>query len=719
MPAAHIATRGCPQAARAAALAPEASRPWLAGALAAHADEALPDLCLLASNAFARDPLAQAGYLNRHLGHFGLPPIALRENHRPLAPINLCAATVGDAVNGGPLVSVLMAVHNAARRVDAAMRSVLDQTWRHLELIVIDDASDDGSWARILAVAAGDARVRPLRLPRQLGPFGAKMIGLQHAQGSLITCHDADDWSHPEKIARQAVPLRARQDLIATTSCWVRVDDEGRFHARQRWPLMRWNPSSTLFRRDPVLARAGAWDVVRTGADSEFLDRLKAVFGADAVHRVGQPLAFGSHRPDSLTTDAVTGFDAHGHSAPREAYASAWHQWHTRVRRRGATPWVPPGLGVAAAHRAFDAPMALRIPFGDIEACQDSAGRPGFMEDTAHRPAWLAASAGLGRTATLAALLQGEVLTDGRHARRHPRLAGVLAWGRKPSARQAERLAHLLGLPVRWLEDGFLRSFLPGPQHPPLSILVDDEGVHYDAARPSALESLLNSAQHLLTGDLAEQTARARALIDAHGLSKYNHAPSLRRRHAVAGGPVLRPGDRQRILLVDQTAGDLSITHGGAHPPHFAGMLRAALEEHPRATVYIKTHPEVSLGHKQGHFTQLRDSERVVVLREAIEPRSLIAEMDQVFVVTSTLGFEALLAGKPVTCFGQPWYAGWGLTDDRQVIARRTRRRGVDELFAAAYLRGARYLDPETHERGTVFDVIHWLVRQRRMAGLI
>jgi len=719
VPAAHIATHGCAQAACAAALAPEAARPWLARALAAQADEALPDLCLLASNAFARDPLAQAGYLNRHLGHFGLSPIALRDNHRPLAPTNLRAANVGDAVNDGPLVSVLMAVHNAVQRVDAAMRSVLDQTWRQLELIVVDDASDDGSWTRILAAAAGDARVRPLRLPRQLGPFGAKMIGLQHAQGSLITCHDADDWSHPEKIARQAAPLRARPDLIATTSCWVRVDDEGRFHARQRWPLMRWNPSSTLFRRDPVLTRAGAWDVVRTGADSEFLDRLKAVFGADAVHRVGQPLAFGSHRPGSLTTDVATGFDAHGHSAPREAYASAWRQWHARVRRRGSTPWLPPGLGVAAAHRAFDAPAAVRIPVDDIHACRLSAGRPGFLEDAAHRPAWLATSTGLGRVPTLAALLEGELLADGRHARRQPRLAGVLAWGRKPSARRAEGLAERLDLPVRWLEDGFLRSFLPGPQHPPLSILVDDEGVHYDAARPSALESLLNSAQQWLDGELADQTARARALIDAHGLSKYNHAPSLRRHQAVAGGPLLRPGDRQRILLVDQTAGDLSIVHGGAHAGHFAAMLRAALQEHPHATVYIKTHPEVSLGRKQGHFAHLRNTDRVVLLREAIEPRSLIAEMDQVFVVTSTLGFEALLAGKPVTCFGQPWYAGWGLTHDRQPMARRARRRSVDELFAAAYLRGARYLDPETHERGTVFDVIQWLVRQRRLAGLV
>jgi capsular polysaccharide export protein len=74
---------------------------------------------------------------------------------------------------------------------------------------------------------------------------------------------------------------------------------------------------------------------------------------------------------------------------------------------------------------------------------------------------------------------------------------------------------------------------------------------------------------------------------------------------------------------------------------------------------------------------------RTVVLRQAINPLSLIEQMDRVYVVTSIMGFEALLAGKPVAVFGMPWYAGWGATDDRQTCARRTCQRAVDELFAA------------------------------------
>ena len=328
---------------------------------------------------------------------------------------------------------------------------------------------------------------------------------------------------------------------------------------------------------------------------------------------------------------------------------------------------------------------------------------------------WLTASPALRRLPGLPALLGAPV----RHAGPG---RGVLAWGQKPSAQRARWLARWRGLPLLRLEDGFLRSFGTGDRFPPLSIVVDEVGIYYDSTRPSALENLLQSEVDVLAGHRAT-VAQARALMQRHGLSKYNHAPPLAQVEAqqAAQGlpPLLRPQDRQRVLVVDQTAGDLSIALGGASAQTFADMLAAALAEHPQATVYVKTHPEVSAGRKGGHFGALGNSDRVVVLRQAIEPASLLREMDHVYVVSSTLGFEALLAGKPVTCFGLPWYAGWGATQDRQRCPRRTRTRSVDELFAAAYLHHARYLNPDTLQRGTIFDVIDWLARQRREAGLL
>lgn len=282
---------------------------------------------------------------------------------------------------------------------------------------------------------------------------------------------------------------------------------------------------------------------------------------------------------------------------------------------------------------------------------------------------------------------------------------GVLAWGHKPSSHRATGLANRLSFPLVRLEDGFLRSHGTGDKFPPLSLVVDDAGIYYDCTRPSALENRLNSDTDLLDG-IVSDVARAKELILQHRLSKYNHAPDL-------PPEALRPHDVQRVLVIDQTAGDMSVSLGGASGETFAAMLVAARAENPQATIYVKTHPEVSSGRKRGYLTDVQDDARTVVLRQAANPLSLIERMDRVYVVTSTMGFEALLAGKPVSVFGLPWYAGWGATDDRQTCARRTRRCSVDELFAAAYFHYARYLDPVTHQRGSIFDVIDWLIRQR------
>ena len=287
-------------------------------------------------------------------------------------------------------------------------------------------------------------------------------------------------------------------------------------------------------------------------------------------------------------------------------------------------------------------------------------------------------------------------------------LSAIAGWGSRPSTRKALAYAKRHGLPYLALEDGFLRSYGTGDRYPPLSLVVDDAGIYYDCTRPSALEQMLASDTDLLDGIAADVT-RAKALILQHRLSKYNHAPDL-------PANALRPDNMARVLVIDQTAGDVSVSLGGATAETFAAMLAAARTENPQATIYVKTHPEVSSGRKRGYLTGVQDDARTVVLRQAANPLSLIERMDRVYVVTSTMGFEALLAGKPVSVFGLPWYAGWGATDDRQTCARRTRLRSVDELFAAGYFHYARYLDPVTHRRGTIFDVIDWLIQQRRMA---
>jgi len=309
----------------------------------------------------------------------------------------------------------------------------------------------------------------------------------------------------------------------------------------------------------------------------------------------------------------------------------------------------------------------------------------------------------------LAALL-GEEVVPVRSARQTRRagVSAIVGWGQRPSTRKPRQWAATWGLPFIALEDGFLRSYGTGSTHPALSLVVDGEGIYYDATRPSGLETLLNSDANVLTGPGADY-ARARELILQHGLSKYNFAPD-------ATSLPWPDATRPHVLVVDQTRGDASIQYGLADESTFASMLAAARRENPDAIIVVKTHPEVSAGRKQGHYADVRADAHTMLLHDAVNPASLVKRMTRVYVVTSHLGFEALLAGVPVTCFGMPWYAGWGATDDRLTCPRRIKNRSVVELFAAAYLHYSRYLNPTTHTRGTMFDVIDWLIRQREMA---
>lgn len=284
----------------------------------------------------------------------------------------------------------------------------------------------------------------------------------------------------------------------------------------------------------------------------------------------------------------------------------------------------------------------------------------------------------------------------------------VMGWGLRNTTRRARAYATRHGLPYTALEDGFLRSFGTGRQFPSLSLVSDTRGIYYAADRPSDLEDLLASDRNVLEGIQASCHQAMVQILEAR-LSKYNLASDLPEHF-------FSKSEGRRVLVVDQTVGDAGVLYGNANSDTFVRMLEAARAENPGATIYIKTHPEVSAGAKRGYYGGVIADSHTVLLRDPVNPLSLVSHMDQVYVATSHLGFEALLAGKQVTCFGMPWYAGWGATDDRQQCHRRRRRRSVPELFAAAYWHYTSYLDPVSYQRGNIFDAIGWLQYQRKMA---
>jgi capsular polysaccharide export protein len=138
----------------------------------------------------------------------------------------------------------------------------------------------------------------------------------------------------------------------------------------------------------------------------------------------------------------------------------------------------------------------------------------------------------------------------------------------------------------------------------------------------------------------------------------------------------------------------------------------------PDAWIVYKPHPDTEAGTRAGAVEEaqaLRHADQVV---RGVSAAALFPQVDEVHTMTSLLGFEALLRGLPVTTWGQPFYAGWGLTRDRLPPPRRGRAASLDELVAAALIVYPLYVDPASGRPCEAEDVAHGLAgRQAAAAG--
>lgn len=268
----------------------------------------------------------------------------------------------------------------------------------------------------------------------------------------------------------------------------------------------------------------------------------------------------------------------------------------------------------------------------------------------------------------------------------------VGVWGQSPTAPRGEAVATKRATPILRVEDAFLRSVGLGRDGDvPIGLHIDHKGVHFDPVVPSDLELILQNDPLDNTALLDRARAGIAALKSGH-LSKYN-----------AFDPALPPPAPGYVLVIDQTRKDASVKASGADSNSFREMLFYAQTEHPGARIIIKTHPETQAGHRDGYFGPDDVTDRISLCDQPLSPWALLEGAIAVYTVSSQLGYEAILADHRPIVFGQPFYAGWGLSEDRKPIQRRQRTLTRAQLFAAAMILYPTWYDPY-HDRLCSFE---------------
>lgn len=289
-----------------------------------------------------------------------------------------------------------------------------------------------------------------------------------------------------------------------------------------------------------------------------------------------------------------------------------------------------------------------------------------------------------------------------------PADATLLLWGSTPPPPGTP--GHT---PIIRLEDGFIRSVgLGADLIRPLSWVLDSRGIYYDSSRPSDLEHLLQTAE--FDAPLLERAAALRKRVVAEGVTKYN----------LADGQWQRPDTGTRVLLVPgQVESDAAIRFGAPGIQTNMELLQEVRRANPHAWLVYKPHPDVVAGLRRSGTAEDQAGRWCnEVVREA-SMGDLLDQVDELHLLTSLTGFEALLRGKRVVCYGQPFYAGWGLTEDCLPIQRRTRHLTLDELVAGALILYPRYVQLSSGRLATpeqaLDDLLQWRQRHKGSSGLL
>src|SRR5258706_12705189 len=160
-----------------------------------------------------------------------------------------------------PQISVVMPVHNALPFLDESIRSILEQTLKDFEFVILDDASTDGPMQRFSEWSRRDARIQLHESRHRLGLSGSSNAVVSKSRASIVARMDADDVAHPDRLARQLKIMENRPDIAVFGKLCNGIDASGPvLRPPDRWGLVRpssyipFSHSSRLFRFEAFIS---------------------------------------------------------------------------------------------------------------------------------------------------------------------------------------------------------------------------------------------------------------------------------------------------------------------------------------------------------------------------------------------------------------------------------------------------------------------------------
>ncbi|NIK11816.1 glycosyltransferase family 2 protein [Alkalibacillus almallahensis] len=289
-----------------------------------------PDLYLAKSNLMSNID-EKIVWINKAYKHYDLEPITFRntENEVSYEQLDMKNPSI-PSKNTDVKVSIILPSYNAEEGIQTAIESMQKQTWTNIEIIVVDDCSQDETKEIVNRLKEEDSRIKLYTTGENSGPYVARNIGLQKSTGDLVTVNDADDWSHAEKIELQARHLIDNPEMVANSSEHARLTENLKFYRRGlpgRYIFS--NMSSIMFRKAEVINTIGFWDSVRFAADGEFKRRLVNAFGNNRVKDLNTgPLSLPKQAVASLTGNSAFGYNGY-FKGIRKEYVEALERYHS------------------------------------------------------------------------------------------------------------------------------------------------------------------------------------------------------------------------------------------------------------------------------------------------------------------------------------------------------------------------------------------------------